>query len=164
MTYINLGFYSWNLFPHLPDRFPSEPDAPGKDERFLERCWPDHAGIVKKAADARRDYLAHAATFNGTKNNATLDVIYVLTNEQSAWITDLKEALQRDGWTVATTRDLVLDTEQRDVSMAVDMEIARRAAVFLGNGVSLDPVSYFFSPLIPVVFDDEQYSIPAPHR
>jgi hypothetical protein len=91
-------------------------------------------------------------------------VIYVLTNEQSAWITDLKEALQRDGWTVATTRDLVLDTEQRDVSMAVDMEIARRAAVFLGNGVSLDPVSYFFSPLIPVVFDDEQYSIPAPHR
>ncbi|KAJ7927715.1 hypothetical protein B0H13DRAFT_1970214 [Mycena leptocephala] len=128
MTYINLGFYSWNLFPHLPDRFVSEPDAPGKDERFLERCWPDHAGIVKKAAEARRDYLAHAATFNGTKNNATLDVIY--------------EALQRDGWTVATTRDLVLDhlalasTEQRDVSMAVDMEIARRAAVFLGNGWS----------------------------
>jgi hypothetical protein len=143
MTYINMVFYSWNLFPYLPDRFVSEPDAPGKDERFLERCWPDHAGIVKKAAEARRDYLAHAATFNGTQSSATLDVMYILTNEKSAWITGLKKALQRDGWTVATSRDLVLDTEQRDVSMAVDMEIARRAAVFVGNGVSLDPVTYF---------------------
>ncbi|KAJ7701154.1 hypothetical protein B0H17DRAFT_924733, partial [Mycena rosella] len=35
-----------------------------------------------------------------------------------------------------TSADLVLDAEQADVGMAVDMEIARRAAVFLGNGWS----------------------------
>jgi hypothetical protein len=45
--------------------------------------------------------------------------------------------LQKDGWTVAASQHLVLDAEQKDVGMAVDMEIARRAAVFVGNGVSL---------------------------
>ena len=35
-----------------------------------------------------------------------------------------------------TTKDLEWDQEQKDVGMAVDMEFARRAAVFIGNGVS----------------------------
>ncbi|KAJ7890400.1 hypothetical protein B0H13DRAFT_2666016 [Mycena leptocephala] len=39
-------------------------------------------------------------------------------------------------WKVTTSQDLVLDAEQTEVSMAVDMEIARRAAVFVGNGWS----------------------------
>ncbi|KAJ7205855.1 hypothetical protein B0H12DRAFT_1034925 [Mycena haematopus] len=134
MAYINTAFYSWSLFPHLPDRFVSEPDAPGKDERFLARCWPDIEGIVKKAAEARKDYLAQPRT--GTDSEPTLDVLYVLTNEKSAWLEELKNALKRDGWTVATSQNLKLDAEQRDVSMAVDMEIARRAAVFVGNGWS----------------------------
>ncbi|KAJ7765678.1 hypothetical protein B0H16DRAFT_1661505 [Mycena metata] len=133
LSYINVVFYSWNMFPHLPDRFVSEPDAPGKDERFLERCWPDKERIVKKAADARRDYLAHA---QGGQSDATLDVMYLLTNEKSAWIDELKHALAQDGWSISTSMDLVLDVEQTDVSMAVDMEIARRAAVFVGNGWS----------------------------
>jgi len=34
-----------------------------------------------------------------------------------------------------TTKELELDQHQKDVGMAVDMELARRAAVFLGNGV-----------------------------
>ncbi|KAJ7919880.1 hypothetical protein B0H13DRAFT_2319984 [Mycena leptocephala] len=86
------------------------PDAPGKNQRkrFLARCWPDQAGVVGKVAEARRDYLVHA-----TPRNATLDV------------------------TVAASQDLVLDAEQKGVSMAVDMEIARRAAVFVGNGLFL---------------------------
>ncbi|KAJ7085331.1 hypothetical protein C8R43DRAFT_313729 [Mycena crocata] len=136
MAYMNLLFYSWNLFPHLPDRFVSEPNAPGKDERFLQRCWPDLARVVGKAAEARADYRAHVAKGDGTQT--TLDVFYLLTNEKSPWIDDLKVALRNDGWTVATSRDLVLDTEQTDVSMAVDMEIARRAAVFVGNGRLVD--------------------------
>ncbi|KAJ7504088.1 hypothetical protein B0H11DRAFT_2353118 [Mycena galericulata] len=131
MTYINLVFYSWNLFPHLPDRFGSEPDVPGKDERFLTRCWPDVAGVVKKAAEARCDYLTHAASGNGTHGDATLDVMYLLTNEKSSWIDGLKETLGKDGPGA--------DTEQTDVSMAVDMEIARRAAVLVGNGTSYFP-------------------------
>ncbi|KAJ6485280.1 hypothetical protein DFH09DRAFT_864476, partial [Mycena vulgaris] len=116
-------FYSWNLFPHLPDRF-----TPGA--RSLARCWPNAEGVVRKAASARADYLAHAGA------NGTHDVMYLLTNEHSAWIGALKGTLRADGWMVATSQELILDTEQMDVSMAVDMEIARRAAVFGGNGVS----------------------------
>ncbi|KAJ7461220.1 hypothetical protein FB451DRAFT_490693 [Mycena latifolia] len=134
MAWMNLAFYSWNLFPHLPDRYAPEPDAPGKDERFLARCWPDLAGVVRKAAAARADYLAH--TRDTGLGDGTLDVLYLLTNEKSAWLDELKGALRADGWTVATSQDLVLDTEQTDVSMAVDMEIGRRAAVFVGNGWS----------------------------
>ncbi|KAJ7919867.1 hypothetical protein B0H13DRAFT_2230817 [Mycena leptocephala] len=125
------GFYAWNLFPQLPDRFVSEPDARGTDERFLARCWPDQAGVIRKVAEVRRQYLVHA-----TQSNATLDVVYILSNEKGRWIDGLKKMLQKDGWTVAASQDLVLDAEQKDVGMAVDMEIARRAAVFVGNGWS----------------------------
>ncbi|KAJ7848710.1 hypothetical protein B0H14DRAFT_2356616 [Mycena olivaceomarginata] len=97
MTYINLVFYSWNLFPHLPNRFVSEPDVLGKDECFVTRCWPDVAGVVKKAAEARCDYLTHAASGNGTHGDATLDVMYLLANEKSSWIDGLKETLGKDG-------------------------------------------------------------------
>ncbi|KAJ7838377.1 hypothetical protein B0H14DRAFT_2244116, partial [Mycena olivaceomarginata] len=62
--------------------------------------------------------------------------MYLLTDEKSSWIDGLKET-----WTVAGRDDSGpgADTEQTDVSMAVDMEIARRAAVFVGNGASFFP-------------------------
>jgi hypothetical protein len=132
----NESFYGWSLFPQLPDRFVSEPDARGKDKRFLARCWPDQAGVVRKVAEVRRQYLVHA-----TQSNATLDVVYILSNEKGVWIDGLKKMLHKDGWTVAASQDLVLDAEQKDVGMAVDMEIARRAAVFVGNGVSLSSLA-----------------------
>ncbi|KAJ7462470.1 hypothetical protein FB451DRAFT_1043725 [Mycena latifolia] len=66
--------------------------------------------------------------------------MYILTTENSPWLDEVKGALQLDGWTVSMGRDLKLDTEQRDVSMAVDMEIARRSAVFVGNGMSANIV------------------------
>ncbi|KAJ7473630.1 hypothetical protein B0H11DRAFT_1728982 [Mycena galericulata] len=132
----NTVFYGWSLFAYLPDRYLAEPDAPEHVERFLKRCWPDVVGVVEKAAQARRDYLAHVPGLGGEVGHPTLDVMYLLTNERSKWIDQLKIALRKDGWTVATSQDLVLDTEQTDVSMAVDMEIARRAEVFVGNGWS----------------------------
>jgi hypothetical protein len=69
-------------------------------------------------------------------SNATLDVLSILSNERGAWIDGLK-MLQKDGWTAVASQDLVLDAEQKDASMAVDMEIGRRAAVFVGNVVRL---------------------------
>ncbi|KAJ6473352.1 hypothetical protein C8R47DRAFT_1221491 [Mycena vitilis] len=136
LSYLNSRFYGWSQFPNLPDRLVLEPDAPGKDERFMARCLPDHQTLVQKAADVRRDYLRHSAQVNGTRTSATLDIIYIATNEKGRWMRGLRKALQLDGWTVTTSRDLVLDTEEFEVSMAVDMEILRRAAVFLGNGWS----------------------------
>ncbi|KAJ7501940.1 hypothetical protein B0H11DRAFT_1713357 [Mycena galericulata] len=132
----NSAFSGWNQFAHLADRFVGEADAPGMEaeERFLARCWPDVAGVVKKAAEARSEYLAHAAGLGAM--HPTLDVLYLLTNEKSTWVDELKDALRIDGWWIAASEDLVFDTEQTDVAMAVDMEIARRAEVFVGNGWS----------------------------
>lgn len=43
-----------------------------------------------------------------------------------------------DGWEdVVVSEDLTLDKEQKGVNVAVDMSIAERAEVFVGNGVSL---------------------------
>jgi hypothetical protein len=137
MSHGNEGVYGWNLLPQLPDRFVTEPDVPGKDQRFLPRCWPDKAGVVGKVAEVRREYLAHA-----TQRNATLDIVYILSNEKGMWIDGLKKALQKDGWTVAASQDLVLDAEPKDVGMAVDMEIARHAAVFVENGVSVSSLAH----------------------
>ena len=64
--------------------------------------------------------------------------MYVLSNEWAWALGELKDALAKDGWTdVVSTVDVQLDAEQYYVSMAVDMAIAARAEVFVGNGVCL---------------------------
>ncbi|KAF7362972.1 hypothetical protein MVEN_00648800 [Mycena venus] len=65
-----------------------------------------------------------------------------LPDEQRAWIADLKGTLRRDEWPVAASPALLLDAEQRHASMAMDMEIAHRAAVFVGNGEMLVKTVY----------------------
>lgn len=62
--------------------------------------------------------------------------MYVLSNEWAWALGELKGALAEDGWTdVVSTVDVQLDAAQYHVSMAVDMAIAERAEVFVGNGV-----------------------------
>ena len=64
--------------------------------------------------------------------------MYVLSNEWAWALGELRDALLRDGWSdFASTVDLQLDAAQYHVSMAVDMAIAERAHVFVGNGVRL---------------------------
>ncbi|KAF8895225.1 hypothetical protein BD779DRAFT_1498249 [Infundibulicybe gibba] len=93
-------------------------------DAFLARCLPDSDAIVRKARDARDAYVA--ASKDGRR---TLDIMYLLTNE--------KAALKRDGWhTIVTSDDLELDEEGVDANMAIDMDIARKAAVLIGNGWS----------------------------
>ncbi|KAJ7617873.1 hypothetical protein FB45DRAFT_1103153 [Roridomyces roridus] len=129
LGYLNAAFYSWNLFPWLPDRYATD-DMPGREEKMFERCYPTRERVVEKLAEVRREYLTHAG-------NATLDTVYILTNEKGGWIEELREGPKEDGWMlVVSSQQLELDAEQLDVSMAVDMEIARRAAVFVGNGWS----------------------------
>lgn len=62
-----------------------------------------------------------------------------MTNEWagSVWLEGLRDKLREDGWEdVMGSAGLALDREQRYVSGAVDMGIAERAEVFVGNGVS----------------------------
>ncbi|KAJ8092474.1 hypothetical protein PM082_023727 [Marasmius tenuissimus] len=136
----NSTFYSWNLLPFLPDLFVPPPggewgkNTPENEAAYLVHCLPTFDFIVQKVRDSRRDYIAEGAKKG---ENRELDIMYLLTNDQGEFLDKLKRALMADGWhTIRTSKDLVLDQDQTDVSMAVDMDIARRAAVFIGNGWS----------------------------
>ncbi|KAF8206450.1 hypothetical protein K438DRAFT_1817226 [Mycena galopus ATCC 62051] len=127
------SFYSWNLLPFLPDVFtPLAEGHPDRIAKAMEHCSPGLDALLKKVRDARADFV-HASQ----GGQQTLDVLYLLTNEHDEWLDELKKTLGKDGWgTIVTSHELELDAEQLDVSMAVDMDIARRAAVFIGNGWS----------------------------
>lgn len=133
----NSTFYSWNLLPSLPDPlvFPEHIvwNTTEYLDAHLERCLPEPEVILRKARVSRDEYVkeAHAG------KRRTLDILYLLTNEKGEWLVKMKEALKKDGWnTIVTSNDLELDSEGVDTNMAIDMDIARKAAVFVGNGVS----------------------------
>ncbi|KAG6860179.1 hypothetical protein C0995_014749 [Termitomyces sp. Mi166 len=133
----NSTFYSWNLLEELPDSFTPPPggkegeNTPENIENYLEHCLPQFDDVVAKVRDSRYEYQQQSKA--GPK---TLDVLFLLTNAKGEWLDQLKATLKEDGWhTIVTSKDLELDQEQTEVNMAVDMEIARRAAVFVGNGV-----------------------------
>lgn len=72
---------------------------------------------------------------------------------------EFNKALKASGWTtIVTTQDLVLDDEQLGVGMAVDMDIGRRAAAFIGNGVSelISCLLHYINETSEVVIADEQ--------
>ncbi|KAI9457382.1 hypothetical protein HD554DRAFT_2030105 [Boletus coccyginus] len=116
-----------NQHPSLPDRFDPRPlanDTTARDAYYLAHCLPTTAQLVARLHEIRAQHPA-------------LRRVYVLSNEW-AWALDkLKGALLKDGWSdVVSTVDLSLDAAQYYVSMAVDMAIAERAEVFVGNGFS----------------------------
>ncbi|KAJ6482173.1 hypothetical protein C8R47DRAFT_982030 [Mycena vitilis] len=127
----NSTYYSWAQLPSLPDHFvPLPDDDPERVDKMMAHCLPTNAQIVQKIRDARDDFVAASP-------GRLLDVLYLLTNEQGPWLDELKDELKAAGWyTIVTTRDLQLDVEQEEVSMAIDMQLARKAAVFVGNGWS----------------------------
>ncbi|KAJ6455086.1 hypothetical protein C8R47DRAFT_996962 [Mycena vitilis] len=131
------SYYSWALLPNLTDRFePRGGDDPARLEATLRHCLPSAAQFIERIREVREEYVnaGEVATAGKTR---ILDVLYLLTNEHGPWLDETTAALRRAGWhTIVSTRDLRLDAEQEDVSMAVDMQMARRAAVFLGNGWS----------------------------
>lgn len=63
--------------------------------------------------------------------------MFILTNGDKPWLDHLKEVLLVEGgWaSVVTSKDLDLTRDEVEVDGAVDMQIAARAEVFLGNGV-----------------------------
>ncbi|KAJ7800104.1 hypothetical protein B0H14DRAFT_3786372 [Mycena olivaceomarginata] len=119
--------------PQVMDQFTPLPgDDPTRVETMMGHCLPDNAQIIKKLYDVREDCIN-----DSTSLGRVLDVLYLLTNEQGPWHDELRVSMKGAGWnTIVTSRDLLLDMEQEEVGMAVDMELARRAAVFIGNGWS----------------------------
>ena len=62
-----------------------------------------------------------------------------MTNGKREWLDELKSKLgELKQWeSVHTSRDLHLSWEQKFVAQAVDMLVAQRAEVYIGNGVSI---------------------------
>jgi hypothetical protein len=123
--------YGWiNQHRQLPDRFSPEDVVPCKRESYyMEHCWVEVDKIVRKARELHDLSQSNA--------NGPLRSVYIMTNGDNAWISKVKHALLEDGWEdVITTKDLMLDRWERYLDGAVDMAIAERAGLFVGNGVS----------------------------
>ncbi|KAG1836981.1 hypothetical protein DFJ58DRAFT_669211 [Suillus subalutaceus] len=116
-----------NQHPSLPDRFDKSPyvnDTKARLSYYLDHCWPSTEQVVERLRGIRREYPG-------------LRRVYVLSNEWAWSLDGLKSALEEDGWDdLVSSADIVLDSEQKHVAMAVDMAIAEKAEVFIGNGFS----------------------------
>ncbi|KAG6333974.1 hypothetical protein ID866_5110, partial [Astraeus odoratus] len=121
-----------NQHPLLRDRFDPFPyanDSALNEDYYLSHCLPTTGEVVARLRTVKREYH--------TQSGRWLTRVYVMSNEWAWSIDDLRRALKEDGWEdVVSSIDLQLDAEQYYVSMAVDMAIAERAEVFVGNGFS----------------------------
>lgn len=117
----------------------------------MEHCWPDIDGIVKRVRVVKEEY------------EGKIDGVYVMTNGKYPWLGELKDALMKGGRIKRATssRDIELHSgAEKLAGQAVDMEIAARAGLFIGNGVSFFFLSLkrwvvyftFFSRLV-LVYD-----------
>ncbi|CAK5283570.1 unnamed protein product [Mycena citricolor] len=115
-----------NTHPDLPDRF-----VPGTEADYMPHCFPTVDQLVQRLEQVRAD---HAARY---PHRPPLKRVFVLTNARGWLVRSLEEELKKEGWTdVWSSYDLLLDSAQKGVAMAVDMALAEGAEVFLGNGFS----------------------------
>ncbi|OBZ67004.1 hypothetical protein A0H81_12820 [Grifola frondosa] len=119
------------LFPSLPDKWESiMSDAPAEKRKELYdlHCYPETDKIVERVEEIRQ-----------TNAGSGLENVYIMTNGPASWIAELKDALEaKYPWkNIASSRDLVLNHEQKYIAQAIDMLVGQRAQVFIGNGVLL---------------------------
>ncbi|KAI0637382.1 hypothetical protein C8Q77DRAFT_1249624 [Trametes polyzona] len=127
------SYLAYNTLPELPDRFEPPPggswgeNTPENVLVYKAHCFPTVEQIVRRVEQVARLDAARG-----------LAHVYVMTNGAVEWVAELKAALEAMGrWkNVASSRDLVLNWEQKYIAQAVDMLIAQRAQVFIGNGWS----------------------------
>ncbi|KAK7466092.1 hypothetical protein VKT23_004817 [Stygiomarasmius scandens] len=129
-----------NMYPGIPDSF--DPDrylrqtaeyTENDKEKsrllkpyYFQHCLPEIDQIVTRLRTVREE-------------NPSLDLnrVYVLSNGKASWLNRLGGELKGDGWEdVRSTVDLRLDSQQKYVSGAIDMAIAEKAEIFIGNGFS----------------------------
>lgn len=126
----NSDWNAFNSFPELPDKYDQDHDDPqlsaANREAFMAHCIPSIEQIVDKVKMVRET------------SREPLEYIYIMTNGDDAWVADLKlELYALGGWEcIGSNRDLSLTWEQKYVGQALDMMVAQKAEVFIGNGVS----------------------------
>lgn len=95
---------------------------------YHDHCYPSIQQIVDKVNRVRQE--SHP-TYN-------LTYLYIMTNGPTTWVEELKTALAEGAaWeSIKSSRDLDLTWEEKFVAHAVDMFVAQKAEVIIGNGVS----------------------------
>lgn len=70
----------------------------------------------------------------------------MLTDADDAWCEEMRKWLISEGWdqVFVGKKDIYNNWADREIGVGVDMEVARRAGVFVGNGVSF---------ILPLEFD-----------
>lgn len=133
---VHLGKWSsnWNAFnqfPEFSDKFDRPTDGGWGEtseknmQMYMQRCFPTIEQIVQKVTQVR------------VESEKPLTHIYIMTNGVSEWVQELKEALESSGhWDqIRSSRDLDITWEQKFVVQALDMFVAQRSEVLIGNGV-----------------------------
>ena len=141
-------FFGWNQLPELRDSFIPPPggsygtNTPENTALYLKRCLPTVEQILTKIKDSKLEWEENPAS-----QDHKLTSLYIMTNADRKWLDNLKDRLFEEGWlTVISSNELILDAEQTTVAMSVDMDIGRRAAVFIGNGVRYLRLCHYPSP------------------
>ncbi|WVR09242.1 hypothetical protein IAU60_006306 [Kwoniella sp. DSM 27419] len=122
-------FVSFNKLPALPgnENVPPPPDMVEATRMGLYRakCLPQTLEIIARARRMR-------------KNHPLLKSVYILTDAEDAWVQEIRMWLQSEGWDNVWIgkEDVYPDWQDKEVGVAVDMEVGRRAGVFVGNGFS----------------------------
>ncbi|KAH7924168.1 hypothetical protein BV22DRAFT_1067370 [Leucogyrophana mollusca] len=123
---------AFNTFPEFLDKFDRPTDGGWGEtseknmQMYIKRCYPSIEQIVEKVAAVR------------AASKDPLKYLYIMTNGAVSWVEELKKALaDADSWDhVGSSRDLKLTWEQKFVAQALDMFVAQRAQVLIGNGWS----------------------------
>jgi hypothetical protein len=118
----------FNKYPPLPgnENVPPPPDMVEATRMGLYRakCVPEILEIISRARRMR-------------KNHPLLRVLYILTDADDGWVEEVRRWLASEGWdrVWVGSADVYPGWGEREVGVGVDMEVARRAGVFVGNGV-----------------------------
>ena len=136
------SFMGWAQAPGAHDAFvpPTGGGAgwntPENTAVYMRHCFPKIPEIVSRVGEVKRDWETRT---DRPRYEPRLKRLYIMTNGKAEWVAELKDKLMEAGeWDIVfSSRDMSLTPEQKYVGQAVDMAIAERAAVFIGNGVSL---------------------------
>ncbi|KLO20103.1 hypothetical protein SCHPADRAFT_934713 [Schizopora paradoxa] len=126
----------WSELPDIPDKFdpPAEEEWEARHDYYYKSCSPSFYQIINKLKAIRE-----------SDQGRGIRSLYLMSDGTLDYLKNLAIVLVEDaGWEfVSTSRDMVYDPEQLFVSQAVELAIAQRAELFLGNGVrTLFPTAY----------------------
>ncbi|KAK0496471.1 hypothetical protein EDD18DRAFT_207437 [Armillaria luteobubalina] len=126
------AYQGMNQYPGIVDRFDPSTPPPDSDSyhHYLPHCLPTIPEIVERLCIIRAE-----------NPHLSLTKVYLLSNGRRWWLDELWAELRADGWSpvregLGSSQDLSLTREEQYVSGAVDMAIAEKAEVFVGNGFS----------------------------